>query len=191
MNMAIERDAKAMWIVNVSSSSFLYTIPPNYPALAQVGDLKPYEMNIEFFITLGYDRSRFNPNNLNSYVAAWAAREFSVSTAETITISSIIANLTRFNARRKPEVLNTTLYSLINYREYVIMNPVSSLSTEVDNPKGPKTSCQPGRRCIRLRSKFTTVFHLRPSRLSLSWSTIPSKPATRLQICTLLVNASF
>lgn len=121
MNMAIERDAKSMWIVNVSlSCSSLHDTSPDRLLLAQVGDLKPYEMNIEFFITLGYDSSRFTPNNLNSYVAAWAAREFSVSTAETITISSIIANLTRFNARRKPEVLNTTLYSLINYREYVL-----------------------------------------------------------------------
>lgn len=30
-----------------------------------------------------------------------------------------MANLTRFNARRKPELLNSTVYSLINYREYV------------------------------------------------------------------------
>lgn len=79
--------------------------------------MKPNELNIEFFISLGYDSSRFSANTLDSWVAAWATREFALPAAQSTTVAQIIANYTRSNARRKPEMLNTTLYSLTNYRE--------------------------------------------------------------------------
>lgn len=98
MSLAIERNATRVWIVNV-------------------GDLKPYELAIEFFITYGWDASRWNEANLDSFVAMWAGREFNLDTSEATIVSDIIGNLTRFNARRKPEMLNGTTYSLIDYRE--------------------------------------------------------------------------
>ncbi|KAJ3487914.1 hypothetical protein NLI96_g3210 [Meripilus lineatus] len=98
MSLAVDRDATRIWIVNV-------------------GDLKPYEMDIEFFLTLGWNASIWNPTNLNSFVTNWAQREFDISASEATQVAGLIANLTRFNARRKPELLNSTTYSLINYRE--------------------------------------------------------------------------
>lgn len=98
MSLAIAREANRIWILNV-------------------GDLKPYEMNIEFFITYGWNSSIWNANNVDTFVTSWAQREFDVSSETAAQIGSIIANVTRFNARRKPELLNSTTYSLTNYRE--------------------------------------------------------------------------
>lgn len=98
MSLAVDREATRIWILNV-------------------GDLKPYEMDTEFFITFGYDSTPWNRDNVASFVTQWAQREFDVSSSEADTIADIIANVTRFNARRKPELLNSTVYSLTNYRE--------------------------------------------------------------------------
>ncbi|KAI0791027.1 hypothetical protein C8Q75DRAFT_890923 [Abortiporus biennis] len=98
MSLAVDRDANRIWIVNV-------------------GDLKPYEMDTEFFLTYGWNASIWNPNNVNSFVTSWATREFDMSSEDSLQVAGILANLTRFNARRKPELLNSTTYSLINYRE--------------------------------------------------------------------------
>lgn len=98
MSLAIDRQADRIWILNV-------------------GDLKPYEMNIEFFLTYGWDASAWDRNNLNDFATSWAQREFDVSASTAVQVAGILANVTRFNARRKPELLNSTTYSLINYRE--------------------------------------------------------------------------
>ncbi|TCD67740.1 hypothetical protein EIP91_011982 [Steccherinum ochraceum] len=98
MSLAIDRDASRIWIVNV-------------------GDLKPYEMDTEFFIAYGWDADKWNRNNLNDFVTRWAQREFALNQDDALEVSDIIANLTRFNARRKPELWNSTTYSLTNYRE--------------------------------------------------------------------------
>jgi len=100
MSIAIDRDASRIWVLNV-------------------GDLKPYERETEFFITYAWNATRWNPDNLDTFVSSWAQREFDLSSADATTVSSVVANLTRFNARRKPELLNSTTYSLIHYREYV------------------------------------------------------------------------
>ncbi|KAJ7245615.1 glycoside hydrolase family 115 protein [Mycena haematopus] len=98
MSIAIDRDASTLWMLNV-------------------GDLKPYERDTEFFITYGWNATRWNPDNLDTFVSSWAQREFALSATDAATVTSIVGNLTRFNARRKPELVNGTTYSLINYRE--------------------------------------------------------------------------
>ncbi|KAH9894039.1 hypothetical protein C8Q73DRAFT_500700 [Cubamyces lactineus] len=98
MSLAVARDAVRIWVLNV-------------------GDMKPYEMHTEFFLTLGWDASRWTPSNLNSFVVSWAQREFDVSQQEAQEIAGLVHNVTRHNARRKPELLNSTTYSLVNYRE--------------------------------------------------------------------------
>jgi len=98
MSLATARNATRIWIVNV-------------------GDLKPYEMETEFFITYGWDTSIWNPDNVNSFVNSWAQREFSLSSENAAVVADIIANVSRFNSNRKPELLNSTTYSLYSYRE--------------------------------------------------------------------------
>ncbi|KAJ7135657.1 glycoside hydrolase family 115 protein [Mycena epipterygia] len=118
MSIAIDRDASRIWVLNV-------------------GDLKPYERETEFFITYAWNASRWNPDNLDTFVSSWAQREFDLSSADATTVSSIVANLTRFNARRKPELLNSTTYSLIHYREsdnvLVAWNQLQAASTTIYN----------------------------------------------------------
>ena len=101
MSLAVERSATAVWIVNV-------------------GDLKPYELSTEFFLTYGWNTSRWNHANLDTFVQKWAQRDFSLDENDAVLVAEIMGNLTRWNARRKPELLNGTTYSLIDYREYVV-----------------------------------------------------------------------
>ncbi|KAG6826018.1 hypothetical protein H0H92_001436 [Tricholoma furcatifolium] len=98
MSLAVEREATQLWILNV-------------------GDLKPYERETEFFLNLGWNASRWNFDNINDYVSLWAQREFDVSPSVASNVVEIVNNLTMWNARRKPELLNSTTYSLWNYRE--------------------------------------------------------------------------
>lgn len=98
MSVAVDREATRLWIVNV-------------------GDMKPYEREIEFFLGYGWNATRWSADNLNAFVTGWAQREFDVSDKAATQIADIVAKLTRFNARRKPELLNATTYSLIDYRE--------------------------------------------------------------------------
>jgi hypothetical protein len=98
MSIAVDRDATRLWIINV-------------------GDMKPYEREIEFLLSYGWNATRWSPENLNNFVSAWAQREFDVDDKTAAQVTNIVANLTRFNARRKPELLNATTYSVTDYRE--------------------------------------------------------------------------
>ncbi|KAJ3557630.1 hypothetical protein NM688_g1372 [Phlebia brevispora] len=115
MSLAVNREATRIWVLNV-------------------GDLKPYEMDTEFFITIGWNASIWTPTNVNSFVTRWAQREFDVGSDEASQIATIIANVTRFNFRRKPELLNSTTYSLISYREAeTVLEDFESLYTLSSN----------------------------------------------------------
>ncbi|EIW74204.1 glycoside hydrolase family 115 protein [Coniophora puteana RWD-64-598 SS2] len=98
MSLAVERNATRIWILNV-------------------GDLKGYEMPIEYFINLGWDSTIWNQDNIYSFVTSWATREFGLDDDDREAVASIIHNLTRYNSRVKPELVNSTTYSLTNYRE--------------------------------------------------------------------------
>ena len=98
MSIAVDRNAVRVWVLNV-------------------GDLKPYERETEFFLTYAYDSTKWSAFNLDDFVTSWAKREFDVSDEDANSIATIVANVTRFNANRKPELLNSTLYSVTNYRE--------------------------------------------------------------------------
>ncbi|KZS95511.1 hypothetical protein SISNIDRAFT_452165 [Sistotremastrum niveocremeum HHB9708] len=99
LSLAVTRNATQVWILNV-------------------GDLKPYERDTEFFITYGYNASIYNQANLDTaYVIPWAQREFGLSASKTAQVAEIIGNFTRYNSRRKPELWNSTTYSLTNYNE--------------------------------------------------------------------------
>ncbi|QRV92865.1 glycoside hydrolase family 115 protein [Ceratobasidium sp. AG-Ba] len=102
MTLASDRGANSIWIVNV-------------------GDIKPYEMAIEYFIALGRNVNRWrdttpSSDSVQEFITQWATREFNIP-SKSNEIAQLVRNMTRFNARRKHELLNTTTYSLINYHE--------------------------------------------------------------------------
>ncbi len=96
MHMAYERGADRIWIVNV-------------------GDIKPNEFPTEFFVRMGWDPDRWNYKGLKQYTANWMRREFGPEHADTM--AELMETYTKLNARRKPELLDPSTYSLVNYNE--------------------------------------------------------------------------
>ncbi len=96
MNLAHEYGANRIWIVNV-------------------GDLKPLEFPIEFFMTFARDPQRWPKEKISEYTRLWAKREFGPKYAEDI--ADIMSRYTKYHARRKAELLEPTTYSITNYRE--------------------------------------------------------------------------
>ncbi|MDH7599816.1 MAG: glycosyl hydrolase 115 family protein, partial [Sedimentisphaerales bacterium] len=96
MNLAKAYGADRIWIVNV-------------------GDFKGMEFPMEYFMHLAWDSSRWTNHNIREYTRLWAEREFGPDYAEQI--AYIITQYTRYNGRRKPELLEPTTYSLIDYHE--------------------------------------------------------------------------
>jgi len=96
MNLAYRHGATRIWIVNV-------------------GDIKPMEFPTEFFLNFALDPERWTAENLTEYTRMWAEREFGPEHAAEV--AEIMAAYTKFNGRRKPELLEPTTYSLTNYRE--------------------------------------------------------------------------
>jgi hypothetical protein len=96
MTQAKEYGADRIWIVNV-------------------GHFKHLLFPTEFFLQLGWDASRWTNKNIGEYTRLWASREFGSQHAETI--AKIVDRYSRYAARRKPELLSPTTYSLADYRE--------------------------------------------------------------------------
>jgi len=96
MHLASEYGATRLWILNV-------------------GDLKPMEVPIQFFLDYAWDPAAIPIEKLAGYQRAWAAREF--GEADAAEIASLVAGYTKINGRRKPEMLEPRTYSLVNYRE--------------------------------------------------------------------------
>jgi len=112
MNLALNYGADRIWVVNV-------------------GDLKPMEFPIEFFLTMARTRDRWNQDNLDEYTRLWATREFGPEHAAEI--ASAIEDYTRYNARRKPELIDIATFSLTNFHEADrVEKEWSSLAASVD-----------------------------------------------------------
>jgi hypothetical protein len=96
MHLAWKYEATRMWIVNV-------------------GDLKPMEVPIEFFLSYAWNPAKWPAERLPEYLQQWAQREFGGKHAADI--ADIVEKYTRYNGRRKPEQLEPDTYSLLNYGE--------------------------------------------------------------------------
>ncbi len=96
MSLAKEYGADRIWIVNV-------------------GHFKGYEIPMEYLMTLAWNTSRWGADRINEYTRLWAEREFGPANAAEI--ADIVGKYTKYNGRRKPELLSPTTYSLVNYHE--------------------------------------------------------------------------
>lgn len=96
MHLAYQYGADQVWITNV-------------------GDLKPMEVPISFFLAMAWDPEQFTANNYVEFLPSWAAKTFTPELASDI--AHLITAYTRHNSRRKPEQMAPTTYSLINYDE--------------------------------------------------------------------------
>ncbi len=83
--------------------------------IVNVGDIKPMEFPISFFLDYAWDPSRWPASKLPDYTRQWAAEQFGNEFADSI--AYILTRYTMYNSRRKPELLSPDTYSLLNYRE--------------------------------------------------------------------------
>lgn len=97
MNLAYRYDANQIWIVNV-------------------GDLKPMEFPISFFLDFAWAPEAIPVEKLQQYTINWAARQFGFAYAEQT--AKIIDTYAKYNGRIKPELLSQDTYSLVDYREF-------------------------------------------------------------------------
>jgi beta-xylosidase len=96
MHLAYEHGVDRIWIVNV-------------------GDLKPMEFPIQFFLEYAWNARDFAVEDLHDYPRRWAEQQFGAAYAADI--ADFLTRYTTYNSRRKPELLAPDTYSLVNYRE--------------------------------------------------------------------------
>lgn len=83
--------------------------------IANVGDLKPMEVPMEFFLRYAWNPAAIPVEDLPGYLPKWAAREFGHEHAAEI--AELVALYTRHHGRRKPEQLDADTYSLLHEDE--------------------------------------------------------------------------
>ncbi len=96
MHLAYEYRVRDIWIVNV-------------------GDIKPMEFPISFFLDYAWNPTRIKATDVQQYTENWAAAQFGKPYAKEI--ADILARYTKYNGRRKPELLDANTYSLQHYKE--------------------------------------------------------------------------
>ena len=96
MNLAVEYDATRIWIVNV-------------------GDLKPMELPIEFFLRMAWNPEALPKEQIAEFTQKWAAREFGVN--RSAEVADLVSKYLKYAAWRKPELLEPETFSLTHYRE--------------------------------------------------------------------------
>jgi hypothetical protein len=82
MSKAFDYQTRSMWVLNV-------------------GDLKPAEIDTEYFLSMAWDMKRFASENQQDFLRAWAAREFGSQHADAI--AGIMGGYYRLGLARKPE----------------------------------------------------------------------------------------
>ena len=103
MTMAYDYGVRDLWIVNI-------------------GDLKPMEFPVSYFLDLAYDFETWGVNGMNKtkeYTKKWAMQQFGNAGGEDVIdeITNVLSDLTKMSGSRKPEVTYTSTYSYTNYNE--------------------------------------------------------------------------
>jgi hypothetical protein len=96
MHLAYEYNVRNIWMVNV-------------------GDIKPMEYPISFFLDYAWDPGKIKSADLQKYTEQWAAAQFGKKYAAEI--ADILSKYSTYNARRKPEMLDANTYTF-NYDEW-------------------------------------------------------------------------
>lgn len=91
MDLAYAHGVRNMWIVNV-------------------GDIKPMEYPLGFFLKMAWDPEAMTPQALADYPRAWATATFGA--AQAAAIGAIVTDYSRYAARRKPELIDQNSFPL-------------------------------------------------------------------------------
>jgi hypothetical protein len=96
MHLAYQYGARQIWIVNV-------------------GDIKPMELPTQFFLDYAWNPEILPAERLPDYTRLWAKQQFGERHSEAI--ADILSKYTKYNGRRKPELLSPDVYSLTHFKE--------------------------------------------------------------------------
>ncbi len=96
MTQALENSADRIWIVNV-------------------GDLKPLELPISFFLKLAWDGQNLHQDQVAQFTRDWAAQQFGADHAAEI--AELLATYGKYVGRRKHELIDPTTFNIVNYNE--------------------------------------------------------------------------
>lgn len=106
MNLAWQYNAREIWIVNV-------------------GDIKPMEYPISFFLDYAWNPEKIKAGDLEAYSIQWAREQFGNEYAKEI--ADIMSKYGKYNSRRKPELLDANTFSF-NYNEWeTVVNEYKTL----------------------------------------------------------------
>lgn len=97
MTLTYEYGVRELWVVNV-------------------GDFKPMEYPISFFLEMAWNPRKFNENNLLRHTEDFCQQQFGAKYAKDA--ARLIDTYTKYNRRVTPELLNDKTYSLENYNEW-------------------------------------------------------------------------
>ena len=96
MTQALDYGADRLWVVNV-------------------GDLKPMEYPISFFLKLAWDGKKLDKDQLTAFPTQWATQQF--GSAHGAEIGNLLSRYAKNISRRKPELIEANTFSLVNYGE--------------------------------------------------------------------------
>lgn len=91
MNLAFERDARHIWVVNV-------------------GDIKPMEYPLDFFMKMAWAPEKMTADALYDFPVDWATRMFGDQLAEEV--AHLVTEYSRLASRRTPEWLNEDTFPI-------------------------------------------------------------------------------
>jgi len=112
MNISRQFGADDLWIVNV-------------------GDLKPLELPIDFFLDYAWDPEEWPLERLPQFTTNWATQQFGPKYAKEI--AGFVDLYTKYNSRRKPELLDQNTYSLTDYDEFkAVVDDYKALLRQVE-----------------------------------------------------------
>jgi len=111
MHLAHENGVNQIWIVNV-------------------GDLKPMELPISFFLDYAWNPNALPATGVAAYTERWAAQQFGRKYAADI--ADILAKYAKYNSRRKPELIDADTYSLATGEWAAVVADYNQLLTRAE-----------------------------------------------------------
>jgi hypothetical protein len=111
MHLAYEHNVKDIWIVNV-------------------GDIKPMELPISFFLDYAWNPDKIDADDIQPYTEKWAAQQF--GTKHATAIAELLSKYAKYNGRRKPELLDDRTYSLFYGEWEQVVNDYNDLLTKAE-----------------------------------------------------------
>ncbi|NEU70164.1 glycosyhydrolase [Spirosoma agri] len=112
MHLAWEYKVRDIWIVNV-------------------GDIKPMEFPISFFLDYAWDPEKIDADQLQHYTENWAANQFGKQYAKEIAF--LLAKYAKYNSRRKPELLDANTYTLRTGEWKMVVDEYTDLLKKAEN----------------------------------------------------------